>query len=135
MPNSASHVQQSLMIIEIRPYRNGWQGIEASGVQPYWIGKTAKEDASGYATARAKFGRGEIRVLNADGSSVLRNADTMRYADTTKHESATKYAPAGVYHPVLYGMTAPPARKSTPRNPFVGQKEIAQSAILWIRKP
>ena len=37
------------------------------GVQPYWTGDTAKEDATGYATARAKFGRGEIRVLNHDG--------------------------------------------------------------------
>jgi hypothetical protein len=37
-------------------------------VQPYWIGKTAKEDAIGCAKAWAKFGRGEIRVLNADWS-------------------------------------------------------------------
>jgi len=29
---------------------------------------SAKQDAIGYAKARAKFGRGEIRVLNADGS-------------------------------------------------------------------
>ena len=34
----------------------------------YWTGEHAKEDAIGYATARAKFGRGgEIRVLNHDG--------------------------------------------------------------------
>jgi hypothetical protein len=29
---------------------------------------SAKDDAIGYAKARAKFGRGEIRVLNVDGS-------------------------------------------------------------------
>ena len=34
----------------------------------YWIGESAKDDAIDYAKARAKFGRGEIRVLNADGS-------------------------------------------------------------------
>ncbi len=33
-----------------------------------WTGDTAREDAIGYATARAKFGRGEIRVLNNDNS-------------------------------------------------------------------
>jgi hypothetical protein len=57
-----------MTIIEIRPYRNGWRCFEAPGVQPYWTGPTAKEDAIGHATARAKFGRGEIRVLTADGS-------------------------------------------------------------------
>ncbi|PYL88488.1 MAG: hypothetical protein DMF14_16550 [Verrucomicrobia bacterium] len=46
-----------------------WQCYEGPGVQPYWTGDTAKEDAIGYATARAKFGRGEIRVFNADGST------------------------------------------------------------------
>jgi hypothetical protein len=68
MPESASPVQQDLTIIEIRPYRNGWQCYEESGVQPYWTGDTAKEDAIGYANARAKFGRGEIRVLDQTGS-------------------------------------------------------------------
>ena len=56
-------------MIEIRPYRNGRQCSEALGVQPYWTGKAAKEDAIGYALAQAKFGRGEIRVLNANGST------------------------------------------------------------------
>jgi hypothetical protein len=49
MPDLANRVQPPRTIIEIRPYRD-------------------KEDAIGYATARAKFGRGEIRVLNPDGS-------------------------------------------------------------------
>ena len=68
MPESADPVQQSTTVIEIRPYRGGWQCFEAPGVEPYWTGDTAKEDAIGYATARAKFGRGEIRVLRPDGS-------------------------------------------------------------------
>jgi hypothetical protein len=68
MPDSASGVQQPQTIIEIRPYRGGWQCFEGPGVQPYWTGDTAKEDAIGYATARVKFGRGEIRVLRLDGS-------------------------------------------------------------------
>src|SRR5438105_12505601 len=55
-------------VIEIRPYRGGWQCYEGPGIGPYWIGDTAKEDAISYATARAKFGRGEIRVLNHDAT-------------------------------------------------------------------
>ena len=68
MPDSANSVQQSLTVIEIRPFKGGWQCYEGTDVQPYWTGDHAKEDAIGYATARAKFGRGEIRVLDADGS-------------------------------------------------------------------
>ena len=68
MPESANPVQQRQTIIEIRPYRRGWQCFEAAGVQPYWIGKDANQSAVDYATARAKHGRGEIRVLNPDGS-------------------------------------------------------------------
>ena len=67
MPDSANPMQQSTTVIEIRPFRGGWQCVEAPGVQPYWTGENAKQSAIGYATARAKFGRGEIRVLNADG--------------------------------------------------------------------
>src|SRR6476659_4843514 len=68
MPDSANPVQQPQTIIEIRPYRGGWQCYEGPGVQPYWTGEHAKEDAIGYATARAKFGRGQIRVLRPDRS-------------------------------------------------------------------
>ena len=68
MPDSANPVQQSPTVIEIRPFKGGWQCYEGPGVQPYWTGDAAKEDAIGYASARAEFGRGEIRVLNADGS-------------------------------------------------------------------
>jgi hypothetical protein len=67
MPESANPVQPSVTVIEIRPFKGGWQCFEGPGVQPYWTGNTAKEDAIGYATAGAKFGRGEIRGLNHDG--------------------------------------------------------------------
>ena len=67
MPDSASPVQLN-KIIEIRLFKGGWQCFEGPGVGPYWIGEGAKEDAIGYAKARAKFARGEIRVLNQDGS-------------------------------------------------------------------
>ena len=67
MRESANPVQQNVTVIEIRPFRGGWQCYEGPGVQPYWTGENAKEDAIGYATARAKFGRGEIRVLSHDG--------------------------------------------------------------------
>ena len=67
MPESANPVQQGRTVIEIRPFKGGWQCYEGPGVGPYWIGESAK-DAIDYAKARAKFGRGEIRVLNADGS-------------------------------------------------------------------
>lgn len=68
MPELANPMQQPQTIIEIRPYRGGWQCFEAPGVEPYWTGESAKDDAIGYAKARAKFGRGEIRVLNQDRS-------------------------------------------------------------------
>jgi hypothetical protein len=58
MPDLASGVQQSATIIEIRPFRGGWQCFEAPGVQPYWTGEQAKEMAMNYTKGRAKFGRG-----------------------------------------------------------------------------
>jgi hypothetical protein len=68
MTESANPMQERQTIIEIRPYRGGWQCVEAPGVQPYWVGKDAKQSAVDYAKARAKYGRGEIRVLDANGS-------------------------------------------------------------------
>ena len=68
MPESATPVQQSRTVIEIRPFKGGWQCYEGPGVGPYWIGESAKDGAIDYAKARAKFGRGEIRLLNPDGS-------------------------------------------------------------------
>ena len=56
-------------IIEIRPYRNGWQCFEGPGVGPFWIGGAdAKEQALDYGTERAKSSRCEIRVLDRQGA-------------------------------------------------------------------
>jgi len=82
MPDSANSVQQSLKVIEIRPFNDGWQCFEGPGVEPYWTGKSAKDDAIDYAKARAKFGRGEIRVLNADGSI----KDVIRLDGSTRND-------------------------------------------------
>jgi hypothetical protein len=68
MSESAKPVQQPQTIIEIRPFRGGWQCFEGPGVEPYWTGESAKDDAISYAKARAKFGRGEIRVLDNAGA-------------------------------------------------------------------
>jgi hypothetical protein len=68
MPESAHPMQQSFTVIEIRPFKGGWQCYEGPGVGPYWIGDDAKQSAIDYAKARAKFGRGKIRVLRPDGS-------------------------------------------------------------------
>jgi hypothetical protein len=68
MPELANPVQQSCTIIEIGPFKGGWQCYESPGRGPYWIGDTAKQSATDYAKASAKLGRGEIRVLRQDGS-------------------------------------------------------------------
>jgi hypothetical protein len=60
-----------MTIIEIRPFRNGWQVYEAPGVQPVFLNQ---EQAIDYATWRARFRSGEIRVfgLSGDLASPLR---------------------------------------------------------------
>jgi len=67
MPELASPVQEPQTIIEIRPYRGGWQCFEGPGVEPYWTGENGMQSAIDYAKG-AKFGPGEIRVLSKDGS-------------------------------------------------------------------
>jgi hypothetical protein len=52
-------------VIEIRPFRNGWQVYESRGVQPVFLNQ---EDAIDYATGRACFRSGEIRVLDSSGA-------------------------------------------------------------------
>ena len=53
-----------MTVIEIRPFRNGWQVIEAPGVQPIFL---TKEQAISYAQNRASFRCGEIRILDSTG--------------------------------------------------------------------
>jgi hypothetical protein len=57
--------QLPVPIIEVRPYRNGWQVYESPGVQPVFLNQ---EDAIDYATGRACFRSGEIRVLDSSGN-------------------------------------------------------------------
>ena len=55
---------QPATIIEIRPYRNGWQVYEAPGVEPVFL---EKDQAIRYAENRASFRSGEIRILDSTG--------------------------------------------------------------------
>jgi len=52
-------------IIEVRPFRNGWKCLEAPGVEPVF---SDQEQTIDYATCRACFRSGEIRVLNSTGA-------------------------------------------------------------------
>jgi hypothetical protein len=54
-----------MTIIDIRPYRNGWQVYECPGVQPVFL---SQEQAIDYATCRACFRSGEIRILNSNST-------------------------------------------------------------------
>src|SRR5437899_9658156 len=58
----------SMTIIEIRPFRNGWKCFEAPGVEPVFLNQ---EQAIDYATGRACFRSGEIRVLDSRGAVEL----------------------------------------------------------------
>ena len=53
-----------MTIIEIRPFRNGWKCFEAPGVEPVFLNQ---EHAIDYATGRACFRSGEIRILDSSG--------------------------------------------------------------------
>jgi hypothetical protein len=54
-----------MTIIEIRPFRNGWQVYEAPGVQPVFL---SQEQAVDYAQGRGCFRSGEIRILDLTGN-------------------------------------------------------------------
>jgi hypothetical protein len=54
-----------MTIIEIRPHRNGWKVFEAPGVEPVFLNQG---DAIDYATGRACFRSGEIRILDSSGN-------------------------------------------------------------------
>ena len=53
-----------MIIIEIRPFRNGWKCFEAPGVEPVFLDQ---EQAIDYATCRACFRSGEIRIVDSNG--------------------------------------------------------------------
>jgi hypothetical protein len=55
----------AVTIIEVRPFRNGWQVYESAGVQPVFL---SQRQAIDYATCRACFRSGEIRILDSNGT-------------------------------------------------------------------
>ncbi len=57
-----------MSIIEVRPYRGGWQSFECPGVEPYFTGPDAKSAALAYAKERMAWRSGELRVMRPDGS-------------------------------------------------------------------
>jgi hypothetical protein len=65
LPEAKMQTDLQITIIEIRPYRNGWEVYEAPGVQPVFLNQ---EQAIDYATGRACFRSGEIRILNSNGA-------------------------------------------------------------------
>ena len=64
-PTSLLIAKRLMTIIEIRPFRNGWEVYEDPGVQLVFL---TLEQAIDYATSRACFRSGEIRVLNSNGA-------------------------------------------------------------------
>jgi hypothetical protein len=58
-------MQFAVTILEIRPFRSGWHVYEAPGVQPVFL---TQEQAIDYATCRACFRSGEIRILDSNGT-------------------------------------------------------------------
>jgi hypothetical protein len=60
----AKRKTEVVTIIEIRPFRNGWQVYEAAGVQAVFLNQ---QDAIHYATGRASFRSGGIRILDSSG--------------------------------------------------------------------
>jgi hypothetical protein len=54
-----------MTVIEVKPYRNGWEVFEAPGVQPVFLDK---DDAIDYAQQRACFRSGKIRILDSGGN-------------------------------------------------------------------
>ena len=55
-----------MTVIQIRPFRNGWKCFEAPGVEPVFLNQ---EHAIDYATGRACFRSGEIRILDSTGGT------------------------------------------------------------------
>jgi len=56
---------KAVVVIEMRPYRNGWKCFEALGVEPVFLDQ---EQAIDYATCRACFRSGEIRIMGSSGA-------------------------------------------------------------------
>jgi hypothetical protein len=55
---------EAMKIIEVKAARGGWKVFEAPGVEPVFLNR---EQAIDYATCRACFRTGEIRILKRNG--------------------------------------------------------------------
>jgi len=64
----------ALQIIEIQPFRFGWQvrGATATSTPPFFTGSSAFEHAMAYAREETKSGIGEICVLTRTGEVIMR---------------------------------------------------------------
>ena len=67
-----------MIVIEIKPHRNGWKVFEAPGVEPVF---PEKAQAINYAENRASFRSGEIRILDSS-----RNVERVIPFDETKRK-------------------------------------------------
>jgi hypothetical protein len=67
-----------MTVIEIRPFRNGWKVFEAPGVEPVFL---EKEQAISYASNRASFRSGEIRIV--DPTANVKRVISFSEADRT----------------------------------------------------
>ena len=63
--SSKTQGASAVTIIEIRPFRNGWKCFEGPGVESVFLDR---EQAIDYATTRACFRSGEIRILDLGGN-------------------------------------------------------------------
>ena len=77
----------AVTIIEIRPFRNGWQVDQAPGVQPAFVAH--QEQAIDYATGRACFRataslcRFSFSHLSEVSAPILRHLMRSRYSEPT----------------------------------------------------
>lgn len=65
--------------IDLKPYRGGWKVFEAPGVEPFFIGERAKEQAIDYAKHRQRSNSRPIQIF--DGSGALLESIELIYRD------------------------------------------------------
>jgi hypothetical protein len=56
--------------IDLKPHRGGWKVLGAPGVEPFFIGKHAKDQALDYAKHRQRSNTRPIRILDLTGAEM-----------------------------------------------------------------
>lgn len=56
--------------IDLKPFRGGWKIFEAAGVEPYFVGMNAKNQALDYAKTRQRSNSRSIRILDSAGAVI-----------------------------------------------------------------